>query len=431
MPKNVSLSINSQLDNLVEVPVKFMSIDDASDSNVGVVAAPDQPHAPCYFYVLTIGLSGGLALWWKDNIDVHIMSGDKNKIVVECTCISQNVSWTSIFVYGPADRDRCLPVWNRIIRLSHHTQGPLLVIGDFNLIGDSYDKQGGSMNISRHIEEFHSFILATQLFEIPSKGLNYTWDNNRKDDASIRERIDRGFANGSLLHIFPHHTLTHYPLIGSDHAPLLYRSCPEPKRQKRFFRFESMWTLENSCEEIIRTFWRNERCTDHIDSLEENLSICANGLPLPPIAENCTRQHFLKQNLEETWLKEEMYWHQRSRVNWLKYGDQNLRFFHLSIIHRSQRNRITMLKNGHGEWVEDPNVLNQLIRNHFEDVYRSCSSSGTRDFSDILACVESVVSNNINYSLESPVTNCEIHKAVKELGALKALGKDSFPGLFF
>ncbi|GJS98847.1 reverse transcriptase [Tanacetum coccineum] len=93
-----------------------------------------------------------------------------------------------------------------------------------------------------------------------------------------------------------------------------------------------------------------------------------------------------------------------------------------------------MLKNGHGEWVEDPHVLNQLIRNHFEDVYRSCSSSGTRDFSDILACVESVVSNNINSSLESPVTNCEIHKAVKELGALGALkapGKDGFPGPFF
>ncbi|GJU27805.1 hypothetical protein Tco_1166426 [Tanacetum coccineum] len=58
-------------------------------------------------------------------------------------------------------------------------------------------------------------------------------------------------------------------------------------------------------------------------------------------------------------------------------------------------------------------------------------SKGTRDFSNILACVESVVSNNINYSLESPVTNCEIHKAVKELGALKAPGNDGFPGLFF
>ena len=34
-------------------------------------------------------------------------------------------------------------------------------------------------------------------------------------------------------------------------------------------------------------------------------------------------------------------------------------------------------------------------------------------------------------SLESPVTSSEILKAVKELGALKAPGKDGFPGLFF
>ncbi|GJS43338.1 retrotransposon protein, putative, unclassified [Tanacetum coccineum] len=46
----------------------------------------------------------------------------------------------------------------------------------------------------------------------------------------------------------------------------------------------------------------------------------------------------------------------------------------------------------------------------------------TRAFPNILACVESVVSNNTNFSLESPVTNYEIHKAVKELGALKAPG---------
>lgn len=29
------------------------------------------------FYIHPAGLSGGLALWWKDNINIHIISGER------------------------------------------------------------------------------------------------------------------------------------------------------------------------------------------------------------------------------------------------------------------------------------------------------------------------------------------------------------------
>nr|GEV77106.1 reverse transcriptase [Tanacetum cinerariifolium] len=247
------------------------------------------------------------------------------------------------------------------------------------------------------------------------------------DDASIPDRIDRGFANGSLLHTFPHHTLTHYPLIGNDHAPLLYRSGPELIRQKRFFSFESLWTLENSCEETIRTFWRNGRSIDCIDSLEENLSVCANGLrcwsrdffgnnrriiehisterrniqALPPSAENCARQRFLKQKLEK----------HGSRRKCI--GIRDLELIGLNM----------------GTKTQDSVINQQFIA--ARKIELRCLKMVTVLGRGSKACVESVVSNNINSSLESPVTNCEIHKAVKELRALKAPGNDGFPGLFF
>ncbi|GKA26372.1 hypothetical protein Tco_0712481 [Tanacetum coccineum] len=62
---------------------------------------------------------------------------------------------------------------------------------DFNLIGNANDKQGGSSNLSHSAKEFQEFMFDVELFDIPSKGLAYTWDIKRAGGANVRERIDR------------------------------------------------------------------------------------------------------------------------------------------------------------------------------------------------------------------------------------------------
>lgn len=49
--------------------------------------------------------------------------------------------------------------------------------------------------------------------------------------------------------------------------------------------------------------------------------------------------------------KEELYWAQRARVNWLQHGNRNSAFFHRAISH-SHRNRIALLEEGGGQVLE-------------------------------------------------------------------------------
>lgn len=63
------------------------------------------------------------------------------------------------------------------------------------------------------------------------------------------------------------------------------------------------------------------------------------------------------------WLLEfdEIIWHQRSRVNWLKYGDKNTSFFHKHANYRVKRNLITGILDDSNRWHRDEEVIYKII----------------------------------------------------------------------
>ena len=82
---------------------------------------------------------------------------------------------------------------------------------------------------------------------------------------------------------------------------------------------------------------------------------------------------FLQASKElDDWLrKQEIYWAQRSRVNWINHGDKNSKFFHLKASQRRQKNFIPRIMDPQGRWVEDMEDVAGVAVQYFNNMFSS------------------------------------------------------------
>ncbi|KAF7831683.1 reverse transcriptase [Senna tora] len=408
------------------------------------------------FYVNPSGLSGGLGVWWKDEVDFQILQSSKNFVHASVFSEQLEVDCFLTLIYGPPkDQDR-QEVWDKIISFAPSRDDVWLCLGDFNEICSPIEKFGGRSRSDRSYNRFQNFIYDCSLMDMSFQGAQFTWSNKQLGEAHIKERIDRALCTNAFCAAFPKAQVFHHEPIGSDHCPLVVHFAYEDIKTPRVFKFEQAWVHNESFIGVIKKAWRKD--VDGALSPQEQFSArltwCRsllqdwskaefpnNLLVLKKLKEQynaCLEGEFNEEKAEaakiiekkmfESWEKEELYWAQRARINWLKAGDQNTKFFHSSTIRRRKKNKILKVKNLEGIWLENEEEIGENFTKYYADLFSSC---GDRDFRDALCFVDRVISEEDNLMLRRKVTMEEIKAATFELGGLKAPGPDGFSGLFF
>ncbi|KAL4363000.1 hypothetical protein GQ457_04G024640 [Hibiscus cannabinus] len=134
-----------------------------------------------------------------------------------------------------------------------------------------------------------------------------------------------------------------------------------------------------------------------------------------------------KLELERLLRANEIYWAQRSRVQWLANGDKNSCFFHSRANARRKKNTVTGLYNTDNVWkVGTASVLNIAV-----DYFFGLFTSSSFENSEILNHILPVVTSDMNASLLRTFTADEVVTAFREIGHGKAPGIDGFPSSFF
>lgn len=244
------------------------------------------------------------------------------------------------------------------------------------------------------------------------------------------------------------------PAMELDHKPVLVDSDFNEDKSPKQFKFEAQWLSREDCKQVVEECWNKshegpwdrqlidklEDCQTNlqawshkhfpnnrkqIDSLLHKLAVEQNN---PRQSVNSGKIQNIISQLDDHWLKDELYWLQRSGINSLTAGDGNSMFFHLSTRRRRQRNRISRLKNQHGVWLKERKEIKQEIMGYFQNLF---TTDGPRCWDESLACVDPIVTDEMNEALLQPVSVDEIKSAAFQLGALKSSGPDGFPGLFY
>lgn len=345
-------------------------------------------------FVPPIGFAGGLLLAWTDNISLSISLLSPSFIHALINHDPNSPDWYFTGIHCPCNPSKKARFWNCINDLHVSSPSPWLIMGDFNSIISQTEKVGGLPFASSSSHDLASELNNLGLIDLGFNGNPFTWNNKRTGLRNIQQRIDRGVANSDWLTLFPHASITHLPIISSDHAPLLLNTSTDNHNPKPF-RFEDMWLDDKACFDIVHQGWNIPVSGSPSFKLHSKIKNVKTALKAWNSNDfgNCHKkvkeikdQIISIQNLDKTdinlaldaslqveldiWLHRiETLWMQKSKDKWLKDGDANTRFFHLTAIIHARNNRIISIKNMHDLVYSDRLGIGNCFINFYNDLF--------------------------------------------------------------
>jgi hypothetical protein len=195
--------------------------------------------------------SGGVLLLWKQGINIQQLFSAPNYIDVSVHESTGKV-WRLTGIYGEPKWEDKYKTWDKLRELKSNSNLPWVVIGDFNEILFSHEKEGGNPRPQNFMQAFRDSLIACDLHDVGYSGDRFTWRRG-----GVRERLDRATANSDWLTMHPEASLTHLESIKTDHRPILLDTEPQSvvPNNGSTLKFEAKWFKEDSFQEIVETAW--------------------------------------------------------------------------------------------------------------------------------------------------------------------------------
>ncbi|KAL9665795.1 hypothetical protein QQ045_000116 [Rhodiola kirilowii] len=286
-------------------------------------------------------------------------------------------------------------IWELLRHLKKGLDKPWIVMGDFNEIAHSWEMRGGRDRQLWQMRDFKDGLEDCGLSDLNFRGDPFTFSNRRQGEKEVRERLDRAVANEAWRKSYPQALVRHGFSYTSDHSPLVIQleECMS-NYNTSIRRFEPMWLRHENFKRVVEDAWRAQSpsCSlsqklkgclvemtrwggeafvnvkKRIRELKENIQRLRR---LPRTDEVAREEINLTEELDEWLEREELWWRQRSRAEWLRHEDKNTAYFHARANQRRKRNHIDYLKNAEGEFCYAGSEIEAIVTSYLTNIFCS------------------------------------------------------------
>ncbi|KAK4581675.1 hypothetical protein RGQ29_025026 [Quercus rubra] len=286
-------------------------------------------------------------------------------------------------------------MWDELVGVQQYWNVPWCCIGDFNIVRFPSERLGNS-RLTPAMELFLEFVEDLNLIDLPLEGGSYTW--SRGSDRPSMSRIDRVLVSHDWEEQYPDVTQRILPRPVSDHFPILVEAGGMA-RGKSPFRFENMWLKTDGFIDRVQSWWNRHSFSGtpsfvfakKLKALKEDI-VQWNRLEFGHVsrkksqlletlklldakegefglsdAESCERA-VARSEVENLLSLEEISWRQKSRMLWIKEGDNNTKFFHKMANSCRRFNYLSFLEVDGVIYEEESEMAAQVV-NFYKNLY--------------------------------------------------------------
>ncbi|XP_062085261.1 uncharacterized protein LOC133791350 [Humulus lupulus] len=359
-----------------------------------------------YYSVLIV--EGRILLVWKEDLIKISVLGVEDQFI-HCTVKIMGVlkKFCLTVIYGWNQIEERKRLWHALDSLRFPVQ-PWLVVGNFNAIFDFDDRIGGRSITDMEREDACTWRANCLMSEIHRIGAHYTWCNKQKEGSRIFSKLERAFSNEAWTDAFPNSEAHFNWDVISDHCYCVIKPILSQISGVKPFKFFNMWTKYEEFREIVLNSWCTKGYCSDLLGISQKLNtlksvlVQFNRRKIGDITDRYLEakekyqqaQFSLQQQPQSIELQRaeqvactefnycskmhESFLRQRSKVTWLRYGDDNTTYFYATLKQRSAFNRITAYVDDHGQIVDCYEDVIKHFVNHFKGFLGSPSSTTAR-----------------------------------------------------
>ncbi|XP_062118466.1 uncharacterized protein LOC133832098 [Humulus lupulus] len=405
------------------------------------------------FYSTSV-VEGRILLIWKAHmVKVEIIQETAQLLHYRVNLIGVNLAYCLSVVYGSNQLETRKYLWSDLATIQRPIT-PWIIMGDFNVVFHVDDRLGGRPISVKEMEDARQWLALGEATEMKTLGPKYTWTNKQDGGAQIFSKLDRAFSNESWIDVFPLAVTYAQWDVVSDHCYLLIKQGDFCSLGVKPFRLYNMWAVHDKFGKIVLHNWSLPlegqglfRLVGKLTRLKHVLkkfnwlwvmllevrrykqaqsALCSDPLNVELLSKekDAQQDYFRHEKVYASFLR------QKSKITWLRFGDENSSFFHASLKQRQTSNRIISYIDDNGCFVDNYAKVVDHYFYHFKNHLGNTSRATGQIDPD---CIKygHVLSLDDQLHLIKPFTYQEVRSAMFSINSVKSPGLDGYGAGFF